>query len=311
MLGSKYLKLRANWLLFSKSSCGFLLSYTVTTLMVSSDEKLSVTLQKALAHIADTIDVPLTVHLWDGTKIPLGSSAREYSLTIKDKGVIASLIKHPNIENVVRHYAVGNISLDGGDLVTMGEKIREKLKKKDIKRLSKKQILKSLLPFLLTSSLKPELNHSFDNDETGMDQSERDNKNYIQFHYDVSNDFYKLFLDPEMQYSCAYFHDWEQSIEQAQKNKLDMICKKLRLKEGESLLDIGCGWGGLVCHAVQHYGVKAHGVTLSQKQYDFATEKVKRLGLQDKITLEIRDYITLEGTYDKISSIGMFEHIGP
>ena len=141
-------------------------------------------------------------------------------------------------------------------------------------------------------------------------RSAGENKDYIQFHYDLSNAFYALFLDPEMVYSCAYYTDWQNDLAQAQRDKLDMICRKLRLKPGNRLLDIGCGWGGLVCHAAQNYGVTAHGITLSEEQLSFARDKVKRLGLEDKITLEIKDYQAMNGTFDKIASIGMYEHIG-
>ena len=113
-----------------------------------------------------------------------------------------------------------------------------------------------------------------------------------------------------MQYSCGYFTDADNSLDQAQHDKLEMICRKLRLQPDEKFLDIGCGWGGLVCHAAQHHGVKAHGVTLSQEQFDFATAKAKRLGLEDRVTIELRDYSTLDGTYDKIASVGMYEHVG-
>jgi len=113
-----------------------------------------------------------------------------------------------------------------------------------------------------------------------------------------------------MQYSCGYFTTETNSIDQAQHDKLDMICRKLRLQPGDKMLDIGCGWGGLICHAAKNYGVTAHGVTLSQKQLDFARDKIKRLGLEDTVMVELRDYATLEGTYDKIASVGMFEHIG-
>ena len=91
---------------------------------------------------------------------------------------------------------------------------------------------------------------------------------------------------------------------------MEMICRKLRLEPGESMLDIGCGWGGLICYAASHYGVKAHGVTLSQQQHDFAQAKIRRLGLEKRVTVELRDYRDLDGSYDKIASIGMFEHIG-
>ena len=136
------------------------------------------------------------------------------------------------------------------------------------------------------------------------------NKKLIQFHYDVGNDFYQLFLDREMQYSCGYFTNWNNDLDQAQQDKLEMICRKLQLRSGDRLLDVGCGWGGLICYAARHYGVQAHGVTLSQQQLEFAQEKVKRLGLQDRVTVELRDYAELEGCYDKIASIGMFEHVG-
>jgi cyclopropane-fatty-acyl-phospholipid synthase len=132
----------------------------------------------------------------------------------------------------------------------------------------------------------------------------------IRFHYDVGNDFYALFLDPQMQYSCAYFTDWGNSLAQAQHDKLEMICRKLRLRAGERLLDVGCGWGGLVCHAARHHGVIAHGITLSEAQHAFAREQIARQGLQERVTVELRDYRELEGSYDKIASIGMYEHVG-
>jgi len=149
-------------------------------------------------------------------------------------------------------------------------------------------------------------------DGAGADGSEAANKANIQYHYDISNAFYALFLDPEMVYSSAYYTRPDNSLEEAQFAKLDLICRKLRLKPGERLLDIGCGWGGLVCHAVRHFGVTAHGVTLSQAQYDFATAKIAALGLQDQITIELRDYRSIEGegVYDKVSQVEMFEHLG-
>src|SRR5205814_1294336 len=118
--------------------------------------------------------------------------------------------------------------------------------------------------------------------------------------------FYALVLDPDLVYSCAYFADWTDDLATAQRNKLDMSCRRLRLEPGETLLDIGCGWGALICHAAQHYGVSAHGLTLSQKQYDYANEKIARLGLANRVTIELRDYTQIDGSYDKIASIGMF-----
>ena len=137
-------------------------------------------------------------------------------------------------------------------------------------------------------------------------------KDSIAHHYDISNEFYRLFLDPEMVYSCAYFSDPGQSLAEAQRDKLDYICRKLRLAEGQSLLDIGCGWGGLALWAANNYGVYVHGITLSQEQYNYAVARVRELQLESQVEIEIRDYrnLSVNGRYDRIVSVGMFEHIG-
>ncbi len=272
-------------------------------------KKLSAAAQEALQHVADALDIPLNVGLWDGSVTPLGKEPARANLTIRTPGVIASLLKRPTLENLVRHYATENITFDG-DLIATGTAVRAKIKKKDLKRLNKALLLSRLWPFLLVKGESAAPRHGFDKDDTGASHSNKNNQAYIQFHYDVSNEFYKLFLDKEMLYSCAYFTDWNNSIDQAQQDKLEMICRKLRLKPGERFLDIGCGWGALICYAARHYGVKAHGITLSQQQHDHAKEKIRALGLEDRVTVEIRDYLKLEGSYDKIASIGMFEHIG-
>ena len=134
----------------------------------------------------------------------------------------------------------------------------------------------------------------------------------IAFHYDVSNDFYALWLDTERVYSCAYFKTPEDTLDEAQRNKLEHICRKLRLQPGERLLDIGCGWGALICWSARHHGVRAHGVTLSQAQHDFAQQRIIDEGLQSLVTVELRDYRDLHGeaVYDKVASVGMFEHVG-
>ncbi len=134
----------------------------------------------------------------------------------------------------------------------------------------------------------------------------------ISYHYDVSNEFYKLFLDKNMQYSCAYFQNGSEDIDTAQLQKMDYICKKLYLKEGEKLLDIGAGWGGLIIYAAKNYGVYAKGITLSKNQYEFANEWIKREGLEGKCVMELRDYRDLDENdkFDKIVSVGMFEHVG-
>jgi cyclopropane-fatty-acyl-phospholipid synthase len=136
------------------------------------------------------------------------------------------------------------------------------------------------------------------------------NREAIQHHYDISNDFYRLFLDERMVYSCGYFQDFANGIDQSQVDKLDHICRKLRLKPGERLLDIGCGWGAMLIYAAKNYGAIGHGVSLSQAQTELARERIRAEGLEDRITIEIKSYAELSGTFDKISSIGMFEHLG-
>lgn len=134
----------------------------------------------------------------------------------------------------------------------------------------------------------------------------------IEFHYDVSDAFYALWLDPMRLYSCAYFRDPAMTLAQAQQAKLDHICRKLMLHPGERFLDIGAGWGGLLLWAAQHYGVQAHGITLSRNQHAHVNRLIEAHGLQGRVTMELRDYRDLpEGEpYDKVASVGMFEHVG-
>jgi cyclopropane-fatty-acyl-phospholipid synthase len=138
------------------------------------------------------------------------------------------------------------------------------------------------------------------------------NREAIRFHYDVSNEFYKLWLDRAMVYSCGYFERAAEDIDEAQQAKLEHICRKLVLQPGERFLDIGCGWGALVIHAARHYGVRAHGITLSSKQLELARARIAAGGLEDRVTVELRDYRELDPAtpYDKVASVGMFEHVG-
>ncbi|RZI57318.1 MAG: methyltransferase domain-containing protein [Rubrivivax sp.] len=137
-----------------------------------------------------------------------------------------------------------------------------------------------------------------------------ENKAAIAFHYDLSNDFYALWLDPAMVYSCAYYETDDTPLARAQWSKLDHICRKLRLQPGEELLDIGCGWGALVMHAARHYGVKAIGITLSERQWALARERIAAAGLQGQVEVRLCDYRDMTGQFDKIASVGMFEHVG-
>jgi cyclopropane-fatty-acyl-phospholipid synthase len=146
----------------------------------------------------------------------------------------------------------------------------------------------------------------------GRFRSREADRRAIAYHYDVSNDFYALWLDQRMLYTCAYFRTPDDDLDTAQLQKLDHICRKLRLRPGERLLDLGCGWGGLVIHAAQHYGVEAHGITLSQAQTKLAQERIRQLGLVERCRVKNLDYRDLNDPfgYDKLACIGMFEHIG-
>jgi cyclopropane-fatty-acyl-phospholipid synthase len=133
----------------------------------------------------------------------------------------------------------------------------------------------------------------------------------VQPHYNVGADVYELFLDETMGYSCGYQRSPDDSLQTLQENKYDRVCQKLQLREGERLLDIGCGWGGLIIHAAQKYGVRAHGVSPAANQVEKARARARALGLESRVTVEVADFRTVTGTYDKISSVGMFEHLYP
>src|SRR6266550_4499166 len=136
----------------------------------------------------------------------------------------------------------------------------------------------------------------------------------VTFHYDVSSDFYRLWLDRQMVYSCAYFQAPNDDLDTAQQRKLDYLCRKLRLRAGQRLLDIGCGWGALVLHAAKHFGVRAEGINLSEPQLDWGRERIAEAGLANDAMIELRDYreIAANGCdpYDAIVSVGMAEHVG-
>ncbi len=132
----------------------------------------------------------------------------------------------------------------------------------------------------------------------------------IAHHYDRGNDFFALWLDDSMTYSCAYFREATDTLEQAQQQKYEHICRKLLLKPGERMLDVGCGWGGMLLYAAKNYGAEGVGCTLSTPQYEYALEKVRREGLEGAVTVLLQDYRSIDGQFDKFVSIGMFEHVG-
>jgi cyclopropane-fatty-acyl-phospholipid synthase len=256
------------------------------------------------------LDLQFGFELWDGSTVPADLPSYAMRLVIRRENVVASLLRRPSLDTVLNAYVAGLLVLKNGTIFDLAAQRPQKIGRR-LKGVSKLKALKAAYHFLRAPSYIP---RPLDKPRKGTgakDGKPSTNKANIAYHYDVSNDFYRLFLDPEMVYTCAYFQpDWHDDLARAQFDKLDMICRKLRLKPGERMLDIGCGWGALICHAAQHYGVKAVGVTLAEEQAALAREKIARLGLQDRAEVILKDFTQMEGEFDKISSIGMFEHVG-
>jgi cyclopropane-fatty-acyl-phospholipid synthase len=268
------------------------------------------TFRRFLTHISERILPDVGFVLWDGSTVPADLSADALAFVIADEGAVAAMIRRPSIDTFLNLWVTSRFDLRNGsffDLVARRPTARTRTL---MKSLDKRLALATATKFLLVPRGGPWPLEAVRSDKAGTDGSEATNKKNVHYHYDLSNRFYALFLDPEMVYTCAYFKDRDNDLATAQHDKLDMICRKLRLQPGESLLDIGCGWGALVCHAAKYFGVRAHGVTLAEEQFAYAREKVAGLGLQDKVTLELRDYTAVEASFDKIASIGMFEQVG-
>lgn len=261
----------------------------------------------AAAHKA--LEPAFGLRLWDGSSVPADWPAGGLAVSIADEGAVAALIRKPNPDTLANLWASGRLDIVNGDMFDLAAG-RPKVRSREWrKRLDKTQALAVAAKFLFVPRGGPWPLEGIARDRESGGGAEENKKN-IGYHYDLSNAFYGLWLDPDMVYTCAYFTDWDNSLEQAQSDKLEMTCRKLRLKPGETLLDIGCGWGSFVIHAAQHHGVEAHGVSLSERQVEYARAKVERLGLQDRVRIELIDYALVQGSYDKVSSIGMFEAIG-
>lgn len=251
------------------------------------------------------------IRLWDGTVQPGGASPRQdFSLVIRRRGALRRMLLPPSELTIVESFISGDIEVEGNLESAMG------LADAIGSRIRSAGGIARLVPSVLAL---PRDDEATSLDETRYSRSLRllsprarkSTEPEIRFHYDVGNDFYELWLDPSMQYTCAYYRKESDDLATAQLNKLNHICRKLRLQPGERMLDIGCGWGGLVMHAAENYGVTATGITLSAAQAEWAQKRIAEKGFGDRCRVEVMDFRDLPANahFDKVSSVGVTEHV--
>ena len=223
--------------------------------------------------------------LWDGSSEIYGEGKVQFKIIFNEAIPKADIIKDPSV-TFGEAYMTKKIEIEGSI-----QKVIESLYNNKESFLTNSDKYASLLK-MATNNIK-------------------NSKKNIEFHYDIGNDFYKLWLDDTMTYSCGYFKSKDDTLTTAQKNKVEHIIKKLNLKEGETLLDIGCGWGELIISAAKQYKVKAMGITLSSEQLEKVNERIKKEGLENLVEVQLADYRELKNrTFDKVVSVGMLEHVG-
>jgi cyclopropane-fatty-acyl-phospholipid synthase len=248
----------------------------------------------------------VAIRLWDGTLLP-DDAPRAATIVFKHPGALRQILLSRSELGMAEAYLYDDFDVEGEmeaifDLAD-GVKVQGSLL----------QYLRLALDLLrLPAGNEHEHGRRGRARLGGRRHSVQRDREAVRYHYDVSNDFYALWLDQQMVYSCAYFEDTDEDLDTAQERKLDYLCRKLRLQPGQRLLDLGCGWGGLVMHAAQHYGADATGITLSQPQADLANQRITAAGLDDRCRVWVRDYREMDATerYDALVSVGMFEHVG-
>ncbi len=250
------------------------------------------------------------VRYWDGTEEKAGGPPRvPFTLVVARRGALRRMLLPPNELSIVDAYISGDLDVEGSleAAVALGDAVARRIRDpRALRRLAR-------LILALPVDDDPAIHRTrFQRVSDSLTRKRRrGDAEAIEFHYGVSNEFYELWLDPMMLYTCAYFRTGDESIEQAQLNKLEHICRKLRLKRGDRLLDIGCGWGGLVRYAARNYGVEALGITLSESQASWGRERIRMDGLSGRCRVEVRDYRDLPAgeQFDKITSVGVTEHV--
>lgn len=267
--------------------------------------------KKTAAHVHERLQLDFGIRVWDGSVLPANYPSNGLMVSIADEGAVASLIRRPNLDTMVNLWAAERIDIVNGTVLDL-EARRPKMRTKDMLRgrpFDWRLMIATGLRFLFVPRGGPWPLESIRRDHPSSGDPAENRRN-VHEHYDLSNKLYSLIFEPEMNYSSGYFRGPDDDLATAQLNKFEHVCRKLRLKPGERMLDIGCGWGGLICYAAKNYGVIAHGVTLSENQVAWVREKVARMGLTDRVTVELRDYASVQGQFDKISQTEMFEHVG-
>ncbi|MBO1765642.1 cyclopropane-fatty-acyl-phospholipid synthase family protein [Allobranchiibius sp. GilTou38] len=259
-------------------------------------------------------ELPLKVTAYDGSSG--GNPEAPYAIELRNERALRYMVTAPGELGLVRAYLMGDLELHG---VSPGNPYDFlnlfmtdfQVKRPQLTRLPK--IAKSLgiknfqVPPLPDQEQPPQWRRGLE----GLRHSRKRDADAIRYHYDVSNEFYELVLGDSMTYTCACYPADDATLDEAQANKYDLVCRKLDLQPGQRLLDVGCGWGGMVRHAVEHYGVTALGVTLSRNQATWADQKIKQMGLDDRAEVRYLDYRDVtESDFDAVSSIGLTEHIG-
>ena len=247
----------------------------------------------------------VAVRLWDGTLWP-DADTRPATLVLNHPGALRAMFLAGNEVALGEAYLYDDFDIEGD--IEAAYNLAEVLPGR-VAGLRAKLHLARLLRRLPSGDGTHKSNRG-PATLSGRRHSTNRDRQAISYHYDVSNDFYQLFLDDRMVYSCAYFAAADEALDPAQEHKLDYLCRKLRLQPGQEVLDIGCGWGGLAIHAAQRYGADVTGITLSEPQAELANARIREAGLQDRCRVRVQDYRAVEGTYDALVSVGMFEHVG-
>ncbi|HEV7887370.1 MAG TPA: cyclopropane-fatty-acyl-phospholipid synthase family protein, partial [Acidimicrobiales bacterium] len=256
-------------------------------------------------------DPPVRIECWDGSG--LGPPSSPATLAIRSAQALRRLVWAPNELGLGRAYVAGELDIDGDVYAALS--LRDVMAAED-DSLTMGMTAKGWLHAVGTARAlgvlgPPPPPPPEEARLHGPRHSKARDAAAIAHHYDISNDFYRLVLGPTMTYSCAYFTADDTGLDDAQSAKYELICRKLGLRAGMRLLDVGCGWGGMVMHAAEHYGVRAIGVTISERQAELGRKRVAERGLEGKAEVRLQDYRDVDdGPFDAISSIGMFEHVG-